>query len=44
VVVLTSGRDLAEYGPRGRETPSAAFVAKHRLSGGALRELLAEAS
>jgi CheY-like chemotaxis protein len=44
VVVLTSGRDLAEYGPRGREAPSAGFVPKHRVSGGALRELLAKAS
>src|SRR4051794_39088858 len=34
VVVLTSGRDLAEFGPRGRETPSAGFLAKDRLSGG----------
>lgn len=40
VVVLTSARDPADFGPRLTTAPAAAFVPKAELSAGRLRELL----
>ena len=43
VVVLTSSRDAAAYGPRLGASPAAGFIAKDELSGPALAALLAGA-
>jgi DNA-binding NarL/FixJ family response regulator len=40
LVVLTSSRDEAAYGPRIAATPAAGFVPKDRLSGAAIRALI----
>jgi DNA-binding NarL/FixJ family response regulator len=41
VVILTSSRDAAEYGPRVSESPVAGFIPKDELSGVAIAELVA---
>jgi CheY-like chemotaxis protein len=43
VIVLTSTRDAADYGPRIDASPAAGFVPKAELTGRALTSLLADA-
>ena len=43
VVVLTSSRDAATYGPLIAASPAAGFIAKDELTGPALKELVARA-
>jgi CheY-like chemotaxis protein len=43
LVVLTSSRAAADYGPRVSASPVAGFVAKSDLSGPALRSMIAQA-
>jgi DNA-binding NarL/FixJ family response regulator len=43
LVILTSSRDGAEYGPRVTESSAVGFIAKDELSGRAIVELVAQA-